>query len=128
MVLLQDIPFESRQLSNEKRNLEIQLNIVNAAAARGQFKGSPSPCEQAFRSGSQDCGVWQSVQSLPTGPQLILSIQAIQLQIDDLIQQQIEDTTPINEIPIMDEVIQVTPQQNNTLRNALIIGGLILLI
>lgn len=127
MVLLQEIPFELRSLSNEKRILESQLNTVNAAARRGQFKGGVNVCRIAFRATSQDCAAFKSVQRLPTMEQLTESIRLIQLQIDDLVQQQIESDKPMDKIPIMDEIIEIQPK-NNTLRNALIIGGAILLL
>jgi len=127
MVLLQDIPFELRSLANEKRNLESQLNIVISAANRGQVKGGQNPCLIAFRATSQDCAAFKSISGLPTQGQLVESISKIQLQIDDLLQQQIESEKPIDEIPIMDEVIQIQPK-NNTVRNALILGGIILLL
>ena len=52
-------------LESDLQKAQKDLRTVNQAQARGQSKGSPSPCE-GFRSGSQDCAVWKSVQNLPS--------------------------------------------------------------
>ncbi len=131
MVLLQDIDFIDRQIANVSRNIANLEATLQAGAKRGQFPGSQNPCGR--RPSSVDCGVWRGVQGIPA------QLEPLKKELDDLLftrQQQTEqleiqaemDVGPVVEQPsVISPIVSQIPQ-NNTLRNALIIGGIALLI
>lgn len=97
-------------------DLQIQLNTVLAAAARGQRKGC-TVCSLRGRGNSQDCNSCKSIKNLPIEQDIRASIALEQINIAN--QEEVSQDV---------ESMNIDTQQNNNLRNALLLAGVLVII
>ena len=108
-------------LQNQLRTAQNQLNAVNIFAARGQYKGSPSPCDK--RPNGDDCGAWRQAQQLPSAGELNNTIRNLESEIKLLQEQEaIKNAVDISANPLN----QLGEPLQKNLGPVLLIGGLVI--
>jgi len=137
LVLLEDIPIEVSKLNNEKRTLEAQQITIQNAQRKGisRSSGAPERCSDIrIRFRDSDCIAFESIKNLPTAEQVSQRLFQIEIELSDILNQQLEIVTdlPLTEQIILGEeptvLVQQQQQPDNAVRNALLIGGALLLI